>query len=872
VTVTNTVTKTAGARQGSGTRTITATGTAVNNGTAVWTWHATSTATTTIAVTDTRVVTSTGTGIQTLTLTTTATDTATGACLGLWRSTTCGQWCLRETQADRKVCQQYLDCYLAHGCGPATCGGPDQICGVNVVRPASGTAPKIIADQVYQCMACPGSAPASSCAGLPDTTPCSDGSACTTNDQCVSGACVPGTPVDCKALDQCHAVGICDPSTGHCSNPPKDDNTPCDDANACTQTDVCLEGVCSGSNPVPCPAPDLCQNPGVCDEHTGACQYTNKDAGTLCRPAAGLCDVAEVCDGTVGRCPDDQFAPPATECRPAADLCDVAEVCDGRGAACPDDQFAPPTTECRPSAGACDVPERCSGTSSACPSDTKLPAGTVCRATAGLCDAPEACDGINPACPNDASVQCPVLDQCHDAVCIPSNGFCANRPKPDGTPCDDTSSSCDRSDPNGGKCVAASQDRAQIQQFLDSRYTANDIRHAFQTISGEPVDCIDYFAQPGAKAMAARGTPITELPPPVTNTAPLTGPFAGFIYNGAPDQDGHPRACPAGSVPITRLTVAGIEALGGLDVFRVLGRKLPPPVCPHRPEPAGYQHVIRQFNTATFPFAIEAVASTLSIFTPTLAYGTSDHSISQLWGASEGCHTAIAPDSCVGSDCVQTLEAGWHVDPGVALRVAKAGSTIDDLLKPHLFTFATPDGYSTGCYDDTPTSNETCAIWMGSNGAQFKAGDILPSGQPGGAQVEMEIRFENGPAGKTGGTTVYGWKLNLIVENQFFEVGYWPADQFTGDMKTKLVTYQVGGEVHGSVPMGSGQSPDKGYGQAAYQRDFFAFGHDGSVGMESFDFLAPYETDSTKYKASVAPAPPPDTMGDYFYFGNASSP
>ena len=278
VTVTNTVTSTAGARQGSGTKTITATGTAVQNGTALWTWHQTGTVTQTATQSDTRVITNTGTVTQTLTLTSTATDTATGACLGLWRSTTCGQWCLQETQADRKVCQQYLDCYLNHGCGPTTCGGVDDICGVNVVRPASGTAPKIIADQVYQCMGCAGSTPTTSCSGLPDMTPCDDNNACTTNDRCLGGACTMTTPVTCTALDQCHNAGTCNPNIG-CSNPNKPDGTACNDSNECTQVDSCLAGSCTGSALVTCTPLDQCHDAGKCAPATGVCSNPPKAGG-----------------------------------------------------------------------------------------------------------------------------------------------------------------------------------------------------------------------------------------------------------------------------------------------------------------------------------------------------------------------------------------------------------------------------------------------------------------------------------------------------------------------------------------------------------------------------------------------------------------
>src|SRR5207245_2700811 len=44
--------------------------------------------------------------------------------------------------------------------------------------------------------------------------------------------------VTCTALDACHDVGTCDPTSGVCSNPPKPDFTPCNDNNNCTTGDV----------------------------------------------------------------------------------------------------------------------------------------------------------------------------------------------------------------------------------------------------------------------------------------------------------------------------------------------------------------------------------------------------------------------------------------------------------------------------------------------------------------------------------------------------------------------------------------------------------------------------------------------------------
>jgi hypothetical protein len=64
----------------------------------------------------------------------------------------------------------------------------------------------------------------------------------------------------------------------------------------------------------------------------------------------------------------------------------------------------PAARVCRPAAGACDVAEVCDGVSTVCPPDAHVDAGAVCRAAAGACDAPESCDGVAAACPPDVGL------------------------------------------------------------------------------------------------------------------------------------------------------------------------------------------------------------------------------------------------------------------------------------------------------------------------------------------------------------------------------------------------------------------------------------------------------------------------------------
>jgi hypothetical protein len=197
--------------------------------------------------------------------------------------------------------------------------------------------------------------------------------------------------------------------------PPLPNGTACASASQCL-TGFCVDGVCcdnacGGGTTTDCQACSVAAGAAV----NGTCGILS--AGRVCRPSAGVCDVAETCTGTSAACPADGFAPATTVCRPASGVCDVEERCTGTSAACPADGFLPATTECRASAGVCDVAERCTGTSAACPADYFAPATTVCRASVGPCDVEERCTGTSAACPVDGFAPA-------TTVCRPASGPC----------------------------------------------------------------------------------------------------------------------------------------------------------------------------------------------------------------------------------------------------------------------------------------------------------------------------------------------------------------------------------------------------------------------------------------------------------------
>jgi hypothetical protein len=109
---------------------------------------------------------------------------------------------------------------------------------------------------------------------------------------CLQGVCGGGQPTICQPADECHDVGTCDQATGACSNPVKLDGTACASGNACIVGTICTAGVCGGGKSTVCTPSDQCHDVGTCDPATGVCSNPAKQDGAPC--AGGICQ-AGVC-------------------------------------------------------------------------------------------------------------------------------------------------------------------------------------------------------------------------------------------------------------------------------------------------------------------------------------------------------------------------------------------------------------------------------------------------------------------------------------------------------------------------------------------------------------------------------------------------
>ena len=169
---------------------------------------------------------------------------------------------------------------------------------------------------------------------------------------CSVAADCPGTPAECTQK-ACIA--------GQCQVVPVSAGTPCTDDGS-----LCTVDQCNGS---------------------GACAHTPGNAGTVCRAAAGQCDVAESCTGSSPACPADGSVPAGTPCTSDGNVC-TTDVCDGAGSCGHQANTAP-----------CDDGDACT-------------TGDACSAGSCVPGPPLVCDDGDP---------------CTVDVCVPSSG-CGSTP------------------------------------------------------------------------------------------------------------------------------------------------------------------------------------------------------------------------------------------------------------------------------------------------------------------------------------------------------------------------------------------------------------------------------------------------------------
>src|SRR5438094_1298117 len=152
----------------------------------------------------------------------------------------------------------------------------------------------------------------------------------------------------------------------------------CDVAETCTGTSATCPTDAKQPAGTACTADTNPCTLDQCDGSTNTCTHPAGNAGTVCRAAAGECDLAETCTGTSTTCPTPADASKAsgTTCAADGNVC-TADGCGGSATTCTH-PAGNAGTVCRAAAGECDLAESCTGTSTTCPSDVFQASGTPC--------------------------------------------------------------------------------------------------------------------------------------------------------------------------------------------------------------------------------------------------------------------------------------------------------------------------------------------------------------------------------------------------------------------------------------------------------------------------------------------------------------
>jgi cysteine-rich repeat protein len=243
----------------------------------------------------------------------------------------------------------------------------------------------------------------------------------------------------------------------YCGDGEVDPEEGCDDGNA-IDTDACTNAcqVATCGDGITRTGVEQCDDGNQTSGDCCSPSCTFESSATVCRPAAGVCDQAELCTGSSGTCPAD--AKKVTVCRASAGVCDPVEVCDGTGNSCGAD--ARLSGVCRAATGTCDVAETCSVASPACPPDSFQPAGTACASdgnpcTNDQCNGAGLCAHPGNSAPCEDSLFCNGSDTCSGGSCSVHAGNPCPGPDGDGNcseSCSESTDTCTFDDPDGSPC------------------------------------------------------------------------------------------------------------------------------------------------------------------------------------------------------------------------------------------------------------------------------------------------------------------------------------------------------------------------------------------------------------------------------------
>ncbi len=246
------------------------------------------------------------------------------------------------------------------------------------------------------CLACKPGTSRTAWTPVAESASCSDASACTTGDKCVSGVCL-GAAVDCGDGDDC-SIDACAATTGCYQAGVNNGGEPCDDGDACTTGSGCTSGVCSGGTATNCDDSNPCTSDS-CNNASG-CVHTVVPHTQACYGGAPGTKGVGVCKGGLQTCSGAVLGPCVGQTLPSTERCnDLDDNCDGVA----DEPFAGKGAACDGNDA-----DSCKNGLSQCSSDQSV------LECVGDVASPEVCDGVDNDCNGQIDETYPTLNQVCD--------------------------------------------------------------------------------------------------------------------------------------------------------------------------------------------------------------------------------------------------------------------------------------------------------------------------------------------------------------------------------------------------------------------------------------------------------------------------
>jgi hypothetical protein len=225
----------------------------------------------------------------------------------------------------------------------------------------------------------------------------------------------------------------------------------------------------------------------------------------------------------------------------------------------------------------------------------------------------------------------------------------------------------------------------------------------------------------------------------------------------------------------------------------------------------------------------------------------------------------------------QTVEVGWTVD-----RVINGTDTT-----PHLFIFATNNGYATGCYNNIDTG-DGCLTWVPNTGASLAPNSALPASNIAeGFPVDNQLTISIGHIRSCRSLSCpwLGWAVwaGVNTSGPLIYLGYYAqADYMNGGLATGNTGFEIGAEVRDQTATWlSPPHVQMGFFPLAFGPNYIGYAHkyyyyDVNGTEQSGGAFFPKAVQGTSTGTSVAsgsyavnttdsPAPPGP---NWFYFGD----